>query len=147
MATVVIWFLQSFDMRLNHVSGGEGSLLAVIGRSISGIFIPLGFSDWRISTALITGFTAKEAVISTLAVLTGASIAELGHSLHTLFSPLSAFSFLAFTLLYTPCVAAVATVKREFGSIKGLIFIVLYQTAVAWLAAFCIYQIGTLIKL
>jgi ferrous iron transport protein B len=145
VATVVIWFLQSFDMRLNHVEGGEGSLLAVIGRLISGLFVPLGFSDWRISTALITGFTAKEAVISTLAVLTGASAAELGNTLHTLFSPLTAFSFLVFTLLYTPCVAAVATVKREFGSVKGLIFIILYQTAIAWLAAFCVRQIGLLL--
>jgi ferrous iron transport protein B len=145
MATVVIWFLQSFDMRLNHVEGGEGSLLAVIGRLVSGIFVPLGFSDWRISTALITGFTAKEAVISTLAVLTESNVAELGGALHTLFSPLSAFSFLVFTLLYTPCVAAVATVKREYGSIKGLVFIILYQTAVAWLAAFCVRQIGSLL--
>jgi ferrous iron transport protein B len=145
IATVVIWFLQSFDIRLNHVEGGEGSLLALIGRLISGIFVPLGFSDWRISTALITGFTAKEAVISTLAVLTGSSIAELENTLHTLFSPLSAFSFLVFTLLYTPCVAAVATVKREFGNIKGLVFIILYQTAVAWLAAFCVRQIGSLV--
>jgi ferrous iron transport protein B len=146
MATVVIWFLQSFDMRLNYVEGGEGSLLSVIGRLISGIFVPLGFSDWRISTALITGFTAKEAVISTLAVLTGANVAELGNTLHTLFSPLSAFSFLVFTLIYTPCVAAIATVKREYGSIKGMIFIILYQTSVAWLAAFCIYQIGSLLS-
>jgi ferrous iron transport protein B len=145
LATVVIWFLQSFDMRLNYVEGGEGSLLALIGHFISGIFVPLGFSDWRISTALITGFTAKEAVISTLAVLTGSDAAELVNTLHTLFSPLSAFSFLVFTLLYTPCVAAVATVKREFGSIKGLIFIIVYQTAIAWIAAFCVYQIGSLV--
>jgi ferrous iron transport protein B len=143
-AAVIIWFLQSFDIRLNHVVGGEGSLLAVIGRLISGLFVPLGFSDWRISTALITGFTAKEAVISTLAVLTGSNAVELGNTLHTLFSPLSAFSFLVFTLLYTPCVAAMATVKREFGNIKGLIFIILYQTSVAWLAAFCVRQIGSL---
>jgi len=145
MATVIIWFLQSFDLRLNHVEGGEGSLLALIGRLVSGLFVPLGFSDWRISTALITGFTAKEAVISTLAVLTRSNVAELGNTLHTLFSPLSAFSFLVFTLLYTPCVAAVATVKREFGSIKGLIFIILYQTAIAWFAALCVYKIGSLI--
>ena len=145
LATVVIWFLQSFDIRLNYVEGGEGSILALIGRSISGIFVPLGFSDWRISTALITGFTAKEAVISTLAVLTGADAADLGNTLHNLFSPISAFSFLVFTLLYTPCVAAIATVKREYGSVKGLIFIILYQTAIAWLAAFCVYLIGGVI--
>jgi len=145
LATVVIWFLQSFDLRLNYVEGGEGSLLALIGRLVSGIFVPLGFSDWRISTALITGFTAKEAVISTLAVLTGANVADLENTLHTLFSSLSAFSFLVFTLLYTPCVAAIATVKREYGSVKGLIFIIVYQTAIAWLAAFCVYQVGSLL--
>jgi len=145
LATVIIWFLQSFDLRLNYVEGGEGSLLAVIGRLISGIFVPLGFSDWRISTALITGFTAKEAVISTLAVLTGANVADLENTLHTLFSSLSAFSFLVFTLLYTPCVAAIATVKREYGNVKGLIFIIVYQTAIAWLAAFCVYKIGCLL--
>jgi ferrous iron transport protein B len=145
MATVVIWFLQSFDIRLNHVTGGVNSMLAGIGRLISGVFVPIGFSDWRISTALITGFTAKEAVISTLAVLTGASIAELRVTLHTLFSPLSALSFLVFTLLYTPCVAAVATVKRELGNVKGVVFVVLYQTGIAWLAAFCFYRIGLLL--
>jgi ferrous iron transport protein B len=145
MATVIIWFLQSFDIRLNYVTDGTSSILAAIGRLISSVFIPIGFSDWRISTALITGFTAKEAVISTLAVLTNASIEELGNTLHNIFSPLSAISFLAFTLLYTPCVAAVATVKRELGSIKGTIFVVLYQTLIAWLAAFCIYQLGLLI--
>jgi ferrous iron transport protein B len=143
LATVVIWFLQSFDIRLNHVSDSADSLLALIGRSISGVFIPLGFSDWRVSTALITGFTAKEAVISTLAVLTGAHIADLGDSLHTLFSPLSAFSFLVFTLLYTPCVAAIATVKRELGSVKGAIYVILYQTGFAWLIAFGFYKIGS----
>jgi ferrous iron transport protein B len=145
LATVIIWFLQSFDLRLNYVKGGEGSLLALIGRLVSGAFVPLGFSDWRISTALITGFTAKEAVISTLAVLTGSSATDLGNTLHTLFSSLSAFSFLVFTLLYTPCVAAIATVKREYGNIKGLIFIIVYQTAIAWLAAFCVYKIGSLL--
>jgi ferrous iron transport protein B len=143
LATVVIWFLQSFDMRLNHVADGTESILAAIGRLISGIFVPIGFSDWRVSTALITGFTAKEAVISTLAVLTGAGIAELGDTLHTLFSPLSAISFLVFTLLYTPCVAAVAAVKRELGSIRGTLFVLLYQTGFAWLAAFCVYRIGS----
>jgi ferrous iron transport protein B len=145
MATVIIWFLQSFDMRLNYIDDGTGSILAMIGRLISGIFYPLGFSDWRVSTALITGFTAKEAVISTLAVLTGANISELGETLRTFFSPLSAFCFLVFPLLYTPCVAAVATVRRELGSIKGTIFVILYQTCFAWLMAFIIYRIGLLL--
>jgi len=144
LATIAIWFLQSFDIRLNHVTGGVNSMLAAIGRLLSDVFVPIGFSDWRISTALITGFTAKEAVISTLAVLTEANIAELRVTLHTLFSPLSALSFLVFTLLYTPCVAAIATVKREFGGVKGVLFVVIYQTGIAWLAAFCVYRIGLL---
>jgi len=145
MATVIIWFLQSFDIRLHFVEGGTNSILAGIGRLISGIFVPIGFSDWRVSTALITGFTAKEAVISTLAVLTGSGITELRGTLHTLFSPLSAVSFLVFTLLYTPCVAAIAAVKRELGSVKGSVLVVLYQTGIAWLAAFCVYRIGLLL--
>ena len=144
VATVIIWFLQSFDIRLNLVEDGTESILAAIGQLISVIFYPLGITDWRVSTALITGFSAKEAVISTLAVLTGANIAELGKTLHTFFTPLSAFCFLVFTLLYTPCVAAVATVKRELGSIKGTVFVILYQTIFAWLAAFAIYRIGIL---
>jgi ferrous iron transport protein B len=104
----------------------------------------MGFSDWRVSTALITGFMAKEAVISTLAVLTGAGIADIGNTLHTLFSPLSAFSFLVFTLLYTPCVAAIATVRRDLGPLKGTFFVILYQTGFAWLVALCVYRIGRL---
>ena len=145
MATIAIWFLQTFDIRLNPVADSAGSMLAAIGRFISAVFIPLGFSDWRISTALITGFTAKEAVISTLGVLTGVSVSELGGTLRQLFSPLSAVSFLVFTLLYTPCVAAISTVKRELGSLKGTILVVSYQTGVAWAAAFCVYQIGALL--
>ncbi|MCL1822762.1 MAG: ferrous iron transport protein B [Oscillospiraceae bacterium] len=145
MATICIWFLQSFDIRLNPAADGTDSILAVIGQSISVLFKPLGFSDWRASTALITGFAAKETVISTLAVLTGGSISGLGDMLHTLFSSLSAFSYLIFILLYTPCVAAIATVKRELGSLKGTFLIILYQTGIAWVAAFIVYQVGRLI--
>ena len=145
LATIVIWFFQSFDLRLNHVTDSADSMLAGIGQAISVIFTPLGFSDWRISTGLITGFMAKEAVISTLAVLTGAGATELSGVLQTLFSPLSAFSFLVFTLLYTPCVAAVATIRRELDSIKGTLLIILYQTGFAWLIAFIIYQIASLV--
>lgn len=147
LATIIIWFLQSFDFQLYSVANSTDSMLAVIGRLISTAFVPLGFSDWRVSTALITGFTAKEAVISTLAVLTGASVAELAGTLHTLFTPLSAFSFLVFTLLYTPCIAAITTVRREWGSLRGMLFVVLYQTGFAWLMAFCVYQIGRLVGL
>jgi ferrous iron transport protein B len=144
LATVIIWFLQSFDIRLNYVTTGTQSILASVGRFISVVFYPIGFYDWRVSTALITGFTAKEAVISTLAVLTGANIAELGKTLHSYFTPLSAFCFLIFTLLYTPCAAAVATVKRELGSVKGTVFVIIYQTLIAWFAAFLFYRIGLL---
>ncbi|MCL2748102.1 MAG: ferrous iron transport protein B, partial [Oscillospiraceae bacterium] len=142
LATVVVWFLQSFDVRLNPVEDGAASMLAAIGRFIGPVFVPAGFTDWRVSTSLIAGFTAKEAVISTLAVLTGAKGEALGGTLHTLLTPLSAFSFLAFTLLYTPCVAAIATVRRELGSLKGTLFVVVYQIVVAWAVATAIYQIG-----
>jgi ferrous iron transport protein B len=142
MATVIVWFLQSFDFRLNTVADSADSMLAVIGKLLSGVFAPIGFSDWRVATALITGFTAKEAVISTLAVLSGATAAEVGGTLHTMFSPLAAVSFLVFTLLYTPCAAAVAAVRREYGSMKGAVFVVLYQTGFAWLIAFCVFHIG-----
>jgi ferrous iron transport protein B len=145
LATIVIWFLQSFDIRLNYAPGGEESLLAMLGRTLSDVFVPIGFADWRAATALVTGFAAKEAVISTLAVLTDASISELGHTLQTIFSEVSALSFLVFTLLYTPCVAAVATVRRELGSMRGTLLVILYQTVFAWLAAFCVYQAGSLL--
>jgi ferrous iron transport protein B len=142
LATVVIWFLQSFDTRLNYIYDSTNSILALVGQKISLVFIPLGFSDWRISTGLVTGFMAKEAVISTLAVLTGGSETELASTLHRLFTPLSAFSFLVFTLLYTPCVAAVAAMRRELGSLKITLLIVLYQMLFAWLVAFAVYKIG-----
>ena len=145
VATVAIWFLQSFDIRFNYVADSADSMLAAIGQSVSVIFAPMGFDDWRISTGLITGFLAKEAVISTLAVLTGTTGAELGVALQTLFTPLSALSFLIFTLLYTPCVAAVATVRRELGSLMGTVYIIMYQTAFAWLMALSVYLIGNAI--
>jgi len=146
IATVVIWFLQSFDLRLNYIEDIKDSLLAMFGQFISVVFAPLGFSDWRVSTSLITGFLAKEVVVSTLAVLTATGSAELSGALHNLFpSQLSVFSFLVFSLLYVPCVAAMATVKRELGGVKGITFVVLYQTGFAWLAAFCIYQVGVLV--
>ena len=145
LATIVIWFLQTFDLRFNVVAESEDSLLALIGQGIAPLFGPLGFSDWRVSTALITGFTAKEAVVSTLSVLTGTSIANLSGVLGSMFSGLSAASFLVFTLLYTPCVAAIAAVKREMQSGVKAAVIVVMQCAVAWLAAFFVYQIGGLI--
>lgn len=139
LATVIIWFLQSFDSRLNVVTDSADSILAAIGHLLAPVFAPLGFDDWRIPTALITGFTAKEAVISTLGVLMGTSTAALGTALHTLFTPVSAISFLVFTLLYTPCVAAIAAVKRELESGWLALGVVILQCVVAWLAAFGVY--------
>ena len=144
-ATIVIWFLQSFDLRLNVVSDSAQSLLALVGQWIAPVFRPLGFADWRMVTALISGFTAKEAVISTLGVLLGVGTDALGSALHGLFTPLSAGSFLIFTLLYTPCVAAVATIRRELGSTLQTVGVVLMQCVVAWLAAGIWYQLGCLL--
>lgn len=143
-ATIIIWFLQSFDARLNVASDSSESLLAMLGMVIAPIFKPLGFGDWRAATALITGFTAKEAVVSTLAVLTGSNVSDLGSVLSGIFSPLSAASFLAFTLLYTPCVAAIAAVKRELGT-KSAVTMVIMQCAAAWAVSFAVYSVGSLI--
>ena len=145
LATIIIWFLQSFDTRLNVVEDSADSLLAMVGKFIAPIFTPLGFGDWRAVTALISGFTAKEAVVSTLSVLMNTGTAELGAVLPNIFSGLSAVSFLVFTLLYTPCVAAVATIKKELGSRAKTVGVVFMQCAVAYLAAFIVYGIGSLI--
>lgn len=141
VAALVIWFLQTFDTRLNVVTDSGRSLLAMIGKLIAPLFIPLGFGDWRATTALIGGFTAKEAVVSTLGVLTGSTMANLSETLGQIFTPASAVSFLVFTLLYTPCVAAVAAIRREFGSAVKTVGVVCMQCAVAWLAAFLVYQL------
>jgi ferrous iron transport protein B len=145
IATLAIWFLQTFDWRFNVVADSSGSMLAAVGRFVAPVFVPLGFSDWRVSTALITGFMAKEAVISSFAVLTGASAAELPAALGQLFTPLAALSFLVFTLVYSPCVAAIAAVKREMRSTGAAWGLVLYQTAVAWAVAVLVFQIGRLL--
>ena len=145
MATIIIWFLQTFDARLNVVTDSRDSLLALVGQMIAPLFAPLGFGDWRMVTALISGFTAKEAVVSTLAVLLNTSMAELGSALTSIFTPLTAVSFLVFTLLYTPCVAAVATIRRELGSSLKAFGVVLLQCGVAWVAAFVAYHVGMLL--
>lgn len=144
IATLIIWFLQSFDIRLDQVEDAASSILAQIGKLILPLLRPLGFEDWRISTALITGFTAKEAVISTFAVLTGTNTAHLSASLANLFTPLSAYSFLVFCLLYTPCIAAIAAVKNELKSVKAAAFMVVFQTGIAWIMAFIFYRVGAL---
>lgn len=143
--TIIIWFLQHFDVRLNVVADSADSLLAVIGKFVAPIFTPLGFGDWRMVTALVSGFTAKEAVVGTFGVILGVSTEQLVLALHSIFSTRSAVSFLTFTLLYTPCVAAVATIRREMNSTWKTVLIVLMQCVVAWLAAFLVYQVGGLL--
>ena len=146
IASVLIWFLQSFDMSFNYVSDSSQSILATIGSGLAHIFAPLGFDDWRASTALVTGITAKESVVSTLSVLTNTtSDAGLSAALQQIFTPVSAFAFLCFTVLYMPCVAAFAATRRELGSLKQAIFTACYQTGIAYIAAFVIYQLGTLL--
>ena len=137
IATVVVWFLQKFDLKFNMTEDSSQSILAAVSGLIAPIFKPLGIGDWRICTALICGFMAKESVVSTLEVLFGGSIAAV-------LTPLAAFSLLVFSLLYTPCVAAVASVKRELGA-KWAAAVVAWQCLVAWVAAFIIYSVGTLI--
>ena len=138
LATIVIWFLQSFDARLNVVDSSADSLLAMVGQLLAPIFAPLGFADWRCATALISGFIAKESVVSTLEILLGTS------ALSALFTTKSAVSFLVFTLLYTPCVAAIAAIRREVGSPVRAGIIALSQCCVAYLAAFAVFAILSL---
>ena len=138
LATIVIWFLQSFDARLNVVESSADSLLAMVGQLLAPVFAPLGFADWRCATALISGFIAKESVVSTLEILLGTS------ALSALFTTKSAVSFLVFTLLYTPCVAAIAAIRREVGSPVRAGIIALSQCCVAYLAAFAVFAILSL---
>ena len=137
IATIMIWFLQSFDLHLNMVTDSQNSILAAVAGVIAPLFVPVGFGDWRISTALITGFMAKESVVSTLTVLFGTTTALSG-----LLSPLDAMALLVFCLLYTPCVAAIASVKRELGG-RWACGVVIGQCLIAWLAAFVVHLIGT----
>ena len=136
LASIVIWFLQTFDTRLNVVTDNSGSLLALVGRLLAPLFAPLGFGDWRCVTALISGFIAKESVVSTLQVLLG------GAALSSLFPLRSAVSFLVFTLLYTPCVAAIATIRRELGSRWATLGVVVMQCTVAWVVSFLAYTVA-----
>lgn len=146
IGTIIIWFLQSFDWSMNMVEDSSYSMLATIGSLIAPLFIPLGFNDWRASTAIIAGLTAKEAVVSTLSVLTGAATdVQLSAMLNSIFTPLSAFSFLTFILLYMPCVAAFAATKRELGSMKYAVLTAVYQTLTAFVMATIVYQVGSLI--
>lgn len=139
VATIVIWFLQTFDIHMNVVHDPGESLLASVSGVIAPVFAPLGFGDWRVSTALITGFMAKESVVSTLSVLFGSTSA-----LVAAITPLAALSLLVFCLLYTPCVAAVASIKRELGG-RWALMVVVFQCVIAWLAALAVRLIGMMI--
>lgn len=145
VASLVIWFLQKFDIRLNAVTDSADSLLAGIGRLFVPIFAPLGFGDWRAITSLIAGFSAKEAVVSTMGVLMNADGAQLTADLAKLFTPVTAFSFLLFNLLYTPCISAVAAIKKELQSGVKTLGLVFLQCAIAWIASFLFYQVASLI--
>ena len=138
LATIIIWFLQTFDFRLNVAASADESLLALLGGLLAPIFKPLGFGDWRIATALLTGFTAKESVVSTLTVLLGGNVSQLP----SLFTTFEAVVFLVFTLLYTPCVAAIATVKREMGGRGAAVVTVIMQCLIAWVVAFAVRMVG-----
>ncbi len=145
LASIVIWLLQSFDTRFYMVEDPAQSMLAQIGSFIAPVFAPLGFGDWRAATALITGITAKEVVISTLSVLTGSGDEMVDSALQTIFSPLTALSYLTFALLYPPCVAALAAIKREMNSGFATLCIMAYEITIAWLMAFAVYHIGKML--
>lgn len=136
LASIIIWFLRSFDIRLNLVENSADSILANLGRWIAPVFAPLGFGDWRVATSLVSGFSAKEAVVSTLEVLVDGGLA-------TLFTPVTAITFLTFTLLYTPCVAAVATINREIGSRAKTFLIVVFQCVLAWCVACAVHLVAS----
>lgn len=151
VAMIIIWLLQSFNFQLQLVEDSANSIFGTIGRSVAFIFKPLGFGEWRAAMSLIVGFVAKEAVVGTLGVLygVGEGVLEspelLAEPLRNVFTPLSAYSFMIFTLLYMPCIAAFATLKREMNSWKWTLLAVSYQTAVAWIIAFLVYQIGSIV--
>ena len=142
VASILIWFLQSFDWQLHYLDDSATSILASFGNLLAKVFAPLGFGDWRAATALVSGISAKESVVSTLSVLSGGDTG-LFIALQSMFTGLSAYAFLAFTLLYMPCIAALAATKRELGSWKEAIYTVMYQTACAYIVALLIYQIGS----
>ncbi len=144
VASILIWFLQSFDWHLNYLNNSSQSILASLGSALAQLFAPLGFTDWRAATALVSGISAKESVVSTLSVLVGGNDAQLSLALQTIFTPLSAYAFLAFTVLYMPCIAAFAATKRELGTWKEALLTIGYQTLAAYMVGMLIYQIGIL---
>ena len=145
VASIVIWLLQSFDTRFYMVDNPENSMLAGIGSFIAPFFAPLGFGDWRAATALVTGLTAKEVVISTLSVLMGGDGDIPGTALQSIFTPLTALSFLTFSLLYPPCIAALAAIRREMNSTTETFYIMSYQIITSWIVAFIVYNLGKIL--
>ena len=137
LATIVVWFLQSFDLKFNLVSDSSTSLLAMLANGLVPLFKPIGLGDWRICTSFITGFMAKESVVSTLGIL-------VGNNITSILSAASVYSLLTFALLYTPCVAAIASIKRELG-VKWAIYVVVYQCVIAWLVSFGVYRLALLL--
>lgn len=149
-AAVVIWFLQTFNFSFQMVEYPGDSIFGSIGRAIAPVFAPVGFGDWKSAVAILTGFVAKEVVVATMGILhglgeVGEDSVELAVLLRNSFTPLSAYAFMAFTLLYLPCVAAFAAIKREMNSWKWTIIALAYQTGVAWIVAFIIFQGGRLL--
>lgn len=138
LARIIIWFLQSFDTRLNVLPTAR-TLLALVGQRIAPVFSPLGFADWRCATALISGFVAKESVVSTVVLRLGSA------AIGTLFTAKTAVSFLVFTLLYTPCIAAVATIRRELNSVVKTAGVILMQCSVAWVVSLIAYTLARLL--
>ena len=145
IASIAVWFLQNFDTSLRPAADSSSSALAALGRFVAPVFAPLGFGDWRVATALVSGLTAKEAVVGTLSVLFSGSGATLAEALACVLTPLSARSLLVFVLLYMPCAAASGAIKRELGSSLSAALAMLVQTVLAWLASFAVYQIGSLL--
>jgi ferrous iron transport protein B len=136
VATIVVWFLQTFDIKLNVVSDSKDSILAAVSGLLAPLFKPMGLGDWRIPTALISGFLAKESVVSTMSILFGNTKTILAA-----ISPLSAAALLVFSLLYTPCVAAISSIKRELGG-RWAVSVVVMQCVIAWIAAMVVYLVG-----
>lgn len=145
MASIVIWLLQSFDTRFYMVENPENSMLAGIGSFIAPFFAPLASETGARATALVTGLTAKEVVISTLSVLMGGDGDVPGTALQSIFTPLTALSFLTFSLLYPPCIAALAAIRREMNSTAQMLYIMSYQIITSWIVAFIVYHIGLLL--
>ena len=145
LASIIIWLLENLDFHLHLTADSEYSIIGTLGKLIAPIFKPCGFGNWKVAVSLISGFAAKEAVVSTMSILYGAyNTADLVSCLTTSFTPLSAYSFLTFVLLYMPCIAAVSTLRSELNSRKLTAFSVLYQLSVAWIMSTLVFQIGNL---